>query len=594
MECMDVPSNQQTPGIFLPSTPITFTTTKNGSGRDTVTSTYKKVTTTVNKVNTLDVVLTLADTWCVKYEKEYEYNGKKTDNSKSTEKIDMPKVEGETENKITNSNLLNKIKENAKNRMNSERVTPTTVTSSEVAGNEKQTIDIEATTKKITTEVTTVKSSYTGKPEKYTEDIDGEGKFVDVFNKRYKARSNILSTKDWLFEILESNENTVNMVDLTKYLIYRATGKAIDGVTTYNFNVYNLADFKDANNSSLSSIYGNSFEEKVWYTLSEKYSEIAAAGAMGNFAEESGFKANNLQNSYENALGSDESYTAAVNNGSYSRDKFKNDQAGYGLAQWTSSGRKAGLYDLAKQEGTGIDKEETQIKFLLKEIENYCTTWQKSTTVSEAAVRFHNEFEKSNDNESQIQERVKSAERLYNKYKGKKRPASYGTSGAFPRYYQSDSRWASKRYGPDTIGEAGCGACALAMAVSGLTGRTVEPPEIVDYLNSKGIATAYEAEGTNASRAIANKYNLTLEVINKSNKSKIDEALDQGKVCMFSISYSGIYNDAVGHYILCYKKDNRGYYIVESGKYYDSNTPYTWSQTMGASNNGGMVNVLGK
>lgn len=596
MECMDVPSNEPNSNMPQPIIQPTFNITKNGSGEDTVTSTYKKETTTVNKVNTLDVALTLADTWCVKYEKEYEYNGEQTDNSNSTETIDVPKVEGEEENKITNSNLLNKIKEDAKEKMNAERASTTIVTNSEVvAGTEKQTIDIEATTKEITTEVTTVKSNYTGKPEKFTEDTEGEGRFVDLFNKNYKARSNILSTKDWLFEILESNEDTVNMVDLTKYLIYRATDTAIDEVTTYSFSEYDLNNFIDANGNSSNSIYGNTFEEKVWYTLSEKYSEIAAAGAMGNFDQESGFKSNNLQDGYESILGhSDESYTAAVNNGSYSRDKFIKDEAGYGLAQWTSSGRKAGLYDLAKQEGTGIDNEETQIKFLLREIENYCTTWQKSTTVSDAAVRFHNEMEKSNDSPSELQKRVKSAEQLYNKYKGKKRPASAGTPGTFPRYYQSDSRWASKRYGPDSMAEAGCGACALAMAVSGLTGRTVEPPEIVDYLNSKGIATAYEAEGTNASRAIANKYKLTLEVINKSNKSKIDEALDQGKVCMFSISYSGIYNDAVGHYILCYKKDNRGYYIVESGKYYDSNTPYTWSQTMGASNNGGMVNVLGK
>ena len=62
---------------------------------------------------------------------------------------------------------------------------------------------------------------------------------------------------------------------------------------------------------------------------------------------------------------------------------------------------------------------------------------------------------------------------------------------------------------------------------------------------------------------------------------------------MFSVSSNGVYSGA-GHYILCYKKDSKGYYIVESGKYYDSTKPYSWMHTMGSSNNGGMVNVLGK
>lgn len=534
----------------------------------------------------------MADTWCVNLEKEYEYNGEEhTPGKPST----APPVKTEEENSgsITNSSLASKVRNKAyseaKSWLNGQQVDGT-VTSVDVLDG-KQTTKINTTITRTTT-IDTTTTSYTGKAENFHK--DETPKFATVFNKHYNARSSILSGKAWFFEALESNADTVNIVDLTKYLMYKATGASY-GVTTFDFKIYNPSDFSDvegssANDISSGTIYGNSFEEKVWYTLAEKYSEIAAAGAMGNFAQESGFKANNLQNSYETSLGySDESYTKAVNNGSYSRNNFIYDEAGYGLAQWTYWSRKAELYDFAKQQGAMIDNEEMQIQFLLKEIQTHCTKWQKSTTVSEAAVNFHNEFENSNDSESQIQERVRSAEELYKKYKGKKRPAS----SSFPRYYQSDSKWSSNRYGSSTIGEAGCGACALAMAVSGLTGKTVEPPEIVDYLNSKGISTAAEAEGTNGARAIAQKYGLTIEVVNKDNKSKIDAALDQGKVCMFSVSSNGVYTGA-GHYILCYRRDNKGYYIVESGRFYDPSKPYSYEKTMGSSNNGGMVNILGK
>jgi hypothetical protein len=53
---------------------------------------------------------------------------------------------------------------------------------------------------------------------------------------------------------------------------------------------------------------------------------------MGNLYAESGLRSNNLQNTYEKKLGmTDEQYTAAVDNGSYTN--FVRDAAGYGLAQ---------------------------------------------------------------------------------------------------------------------------------------------------------------------------------------------------------------------------------------------------------------------
>lgn len=69
----------------------------------------------------------------------------------------------------------------------------------------------------------------------------------------------------------------------------------------------------------------------------------------------------------------DETYTADVDSGKISCEDFLHPlpgkQYGYGLAQWTSPGRKAGLYTLAKQKGVSIGDEDTQIEFLLKELQ---------------------------------------------------------------------------------------------------------------------------------------------------------------------------------------------------------------------------------
>ena len=66
--------------------------------------------------------------------------------------------------------------------------------------------------------------------------------FEKVFNSHYNARSNILSATGWLFEALEQNKDTSKMVDLTKYLLYKATGQNF-GVTEFNFEEYDPDGF---------------------------------------------------------------------------------------------------------------------------------------------------------------------------------------------------------------------------------------------------------------------------------------------------------------------------------------------------------------
>lgn len=95
-------------------------------------------------------------------------------------------------------------------------------------------------------------------------------------------------------------------------------------------------------------------EERIWnYLIGEGLSKAGAAGLMGNLFAESGLSPKNLQNTYEKKLGfTDDSYTAAVDSGSY--QNFVRDSAGYGLAQWTFWSRKQNMLDFARAAGKSI------------------------------------------------------------------------------------------------------------------------------------------------------------------------------------------------------------------------------------------------
>ena len=108
--------------------------------------------------------------------------------------------------------------------------------------------------------------------------------------------------------------------------------------------------------------------QKIWDKLiSAGMTKAGAAGLMGNLDAESALNPKNLQNTYEKSLGyTDESYTKAVDNGTYAN--FVKDCAGYGLAQWTYWARKQALLSYAQVCGKSIGDLDMQLDFLLKEL----------------------------------------------------------------------------------------------------------------------------------------------------------------------------------------------------------------------------------
>ena len=171
--------------------------------------------------------------------------------------------------------------------------------------------------------------------------------------------------------------------------------------------------------SSVGTIKGGTNTQTVCLTLKQYgASENGIAAVMANINAESGFNPINLQDSFESKLGyTDESYTNAVNNGSY--NNFANDDAGYGLCQWTFSTRKAALLNSAKQNGVSIGDPGIQISFLFRELKNgysglYNAIMSGSESVDSIASNFCHNFENPTNHTQCNTTRVNSARAYYN------------------------------------------------------------------------------------------------------------------------------------------------------------------------------------
>lgn len=144
----------------------------------------------------------------------------------------------------------------------------------------------------------------------------------------------------------------------------------------------------------------------IWdYFVERIQNERGVAGLMGNLQAESGLMPNNVQNE----LGwTDEDYTNAVNNGSYSEHQFVNDSIGYGLAQWTTSDRKQGLY-IRFEESIEHDISDIylQLDYLWYELENkypgVLEVLKNADSIREASDSVLHDFERPADQSESVE-----------------------------------------------------------------------------------------------------------------------------------------------------------------------------------------------
>ena len=173
---------------------------------------------------------------------------------------------------------------------------------------------------------------------------------------------------------------------------------------------------------------------KVWQALIKAgMTPEGAAGMMGNLKAESGIISNRveilcLQRYRENGkYYTDATYTAFVDDGTISRAEFirpMGKQYGYGLAQWTSPGRKTALYDRCKTAGASIGDLTTQCLFLVDELKtSYKPVWSVLATTHDirtASDTVLKKYEMPADVGESVQlTRYQYAKQIYDEYSEK-------------------------------------------------------------------------------------------------------------------------------------------------------------------------------
>ena len=212
---------------------------------------------------------------------------------------------------------------------------------------------------------------------------------------------------DWLYARLGDVAKKVTE-NLSKYANNDTNGVTSDFTPTA----------KDTSDVKVSPIQNDAF---IWQFFKAKgFNDYAIAGLMGNLKAESNLRPDNLQNSFEGKLGSDAEYVKKVDNGTYSKSKFANDHAGFGLAQWTWHTRKEALYDYAKKKGTSIADLNMQLEYLWVELQRYTKTMnvlRNAKSVYEASTIVLTDFEKpANQGNSVRNQRAKFGNEFYNKF----------------------------------------------------------------------------------------------------------------------------------------------------------------------------------
>lgn len=200
---------------------------------------YETVKNIVTKTNTLDVSLTKADVWFVDYERTYAYTmpaeevkDSPEETIEGTEFNANPDETSETDGYGYAKKFKEETEEKYKKQYDNVSAEVTKVISDywyRMAGG----------TRKVQNKLE--KTTYVpgvAKVKEKTDPNSAEPNFVTIYLKEEheKNASNIYSAYQWLYQCLENNDDTKNMVDLTKYLLYIVTEGTLDEVT----------DFRDA------------------------------------------------------------------------------------------------------------------------------------------------------------------------------------------------------------------------------------------------------------------------------------------------------------------------------------------------------------
>lgn len=283
---------------------------------------YRTTKTVITQNNTVNAILTRANTWIVDYKNEYTYNQPTTTSSQNTVTQDDQQYPGTPDS--TGTTFSCELTEQYKQEATAEVQEKVNAKYKDFMGPrdfslyEVYNVRYYSRYINIADDITSTTETRTyteGTPklrEKTSKDLDENGEpkelnFVTIFRKgkHITARKNITSVPEWLFEIVETNGKPD--LDLVKYLLYKATGKDY-GVTQYDFSEYDPKNF-----TNIDGDYGDwdgtgSNEDFIkavapYAVIDMQQHNIYASVTIAQAIIESGWGKDNIAIKYKNFFG---------------------------------------------------------------------------------------------------------------------------------------------------------------------------------------------------------------------------------------------------------------------------------------------------
>lgn len=302
-----------------------------------------------------------------------------------------------------------------------------------------------------------------------------EGKektFVKLYQKHEMHKK--VRTNGYLFSIIENNEKTANLLNLTKYLIFKATG-IDDGVVEYDFGQFKLENSGDYENTSAGSKSNlDGVPGKIADFLLAKGMPIeGVAAVLGNIEQECSFNPTCVTGNYIGII-----QWGILYNGQPSRGTF--------------------LKEYATKQGKDWTDLDTQIKFMWNELNSsgyrsVKDNLMKSKDVKESAEYFARHFEKCVNGDGSLQQldkRQNYAEKWYNQLKSK---YTHGNNNSNANEIVNE---ALKYVGNPYVwgGSSLTNGCDCSHFVWLILRKVGAIPKNAGYLNTSGIMSSAESD----------------------------------------------------------------------------------------------------
>ncbi len=127
-------------------------------------------------------------------------------------------------------------------------------------------------------------------------------------------------------------------------------------------------------------------------------------------------------------------------------------------------------------------------------------------------------------------------------------------------YHQPAPAWARRRFGNDPIDAYGCGPTAMAMAVSTLTGETVDPSEMAAVAADLGYCAPGQGSYLSIVPGLARHYGLNCVPLPARDPDRLEEALSGGGIAV-ALMGAGHFT-RIGHFILLHGLTSDGRVLV--------------------------------